>query len=80
MTADGFSVSRRTSILPSDCRSSCILYRRKKEHILFDDFIESGIQIGGLAHPALIFRKEIHKPSYVRIYITSGNQYSHMES
>jgi hypothetical protein len=76
MAVDGFSGSRSVSILPSDCHPSYILYLKKKEHILHDDFIESGLHIDALAHPALVIRKESQKPSHVRICIVSGNQYS----
>lgn len=76
LAADTFSLSRRTSILPSDCHSSYILYLKKKEQILYDDFIESELRIDCLAHPALIIRKETHKPSHVRICIVCDNQHS----
>ncbi len=77
MAAHGFSVSRGTSVLPSDCHPGFILYLKRKEWILYDDFVESGLQTDGLAHPALVIRKETSKPSHVKICIV-GDRYCHM--
>ena len=77
MAAQGFSVSRETSVLPSHCRPGFILYLKKKERILYDDFVESGLQTDGLAHPALVIQKEISKPSHVMICIV-GDRYCYI--
>lgn len=58
---------RRGDVSPSDFSQGCILFIKKREHVLDTHLRSSGIEEEGLRHPALVIQKEGLRDSQIII-------------
>lgn len=60
---------QRDDVSPSEFDQGCILFLKKREHVLHTHWRSSGVEEGGLRHPALVIRKDGPQSDQITICI-----------